>query len=447
VKFETYLIIGTRNLLQARRRTVLLATAIIAVTALFIVLRSGAKSVSDRMIETATTLSSGHVNVGGFYKVRRKGADAIVNDRRHMKEIVAEIVPEATTIIDRGRGWGRIVSQESSINVGLIGINYEEETTLFSSLKLAAENEYKKGGSDQVTGNFADLAKPGQILIFAAQAKKLGVGINDSLTIVIEASGTKTNTIDVNIAAIASDMGFSSNWSTFISRQAILDLYRLDENTTGAIQIYLKDSGDANRVMGRLKEGLTLRGYQIMDHDPKAFFMKFDKVLGEDWLGQKLDLTIWSDEISYLTWITTAFDVLSYAILAILAGIISGGIANSMWMAVRERTKEIGTIRAIGLQKGQVAWLFLLEAFLLGWIASLVGCAFGAVAVGVVNLLRIPITDQAARAFLMTNELHFSLEPSLIVNTSILFALVAAAASIAPSFRASRLRPVEALMR
>jgi putative ABC transport system permease protein len=399
------------------------------------------------MIETATTLSSGHVNVGGFYKTRRRGADAVVDNRQQLKAVVAETVPEATSIIDRARGWGRVVSRESSINTGLLGINYADEGALFSSLKLAAESEYKKDGSTQVSGNFANLEKPGQILIFAGQAKKLGVGVNDTLTIVIEASGTKTNTVDVTIAAIASDMGFTSNWSTFVSRQTILDLYRLDENTTGAIQIYLKDAGRANEVMGRLKKLLEARGYQIMEHDPKAFFMKFDKVLGEDWLGQKLDLTIWSDEISYLTWITTAFDVLSYVILAILAGIISGGIANSMWMAVRERTKEIGTIRAIGLQKNQVALLFLLEAFFLGWIASIVGCAFGAAVIGIVNFLRIPLTDQAARAFLMTNEVHFSLEPSLIIFTTILFGFIAALASLGPSFRASRLQPVDALMR
>ncbi len=447
MKLKTYTSIGLRNLLQARRRTILLATAIIAVTALFVVLRSSAKSISDRMIETATTLNSGHVNVGGFYKARRKGADAVLRDRQQLRDIVSAAVPEATSIIDRARGWGRIISSESSINTGLIGINYDAEESLFATLKLARESEYRKDGSSSMLGNFNDLAKPGRAVIFAGQAKKLGVSVNDTLTIVTEASGTRTNTVDVTIAAIATDLGFTSNFSVFVSRQTILDLYKLNSDTTGVIQVYLKDPDQSTLVMQRLKTELESRGYRLMDHDPKAFFMKLEKVLGEDWLGQKLDLTIWSDEISYLTWITTAFDVLTYAILAILASIISGGIANSMWMAVRERTKEIGTIRAIGMQKNQVAWLFLLEAFILGWVSSLIGCIVGVIMVVFVNFLNIPINDQAARTFLMATEVHFSLEASLIFYTTTLFAVIAGLAAVAPSYRASRLRPVEALMR
>ena len=38
------------------------------------------------------------------------------------------------------------------------------------------------------------------------------------------------------------------------------------------------------------------------------------------------------------------------------------GIMNTMWIAIRERTREIGTLRAIGMQRRAVLWMFLLEA-------------------------------------------------------------------------------------
>ena len=44
-------------------------------------------------------------------------------------------------------------------------------------------------------------------------------------------------------------------------------------------------------------------GYQVMEHDPRAFWMKFETVNREDWTGQKLDVTTWEDEISFLQWI------------------------------------------------------------------------------------------------------------------------------------------------
>src|SRR4051812_17980906 len=75
----TIFTIAMRNLLQAKRRTILLGLAVAIVAALFLLLRVASATVAERMVEAATTLSSGHVNVGGFYKTRRKGADPVVN--------------------------------------------------------------------------------------------------------------------------------------------------------------------------------------------------------------------------------------------------------------------------------------------------------------------------------------------------------------------------------
>src|SRR5690606_21319752 len=145
----------------------------------------------------------------------------------------------------------------------------------------------------------------------------------------------------------------------------------------GSIMIYLPNIERSNEVMERLRTGLKEKGYEIMDHDPNPFFFKFERVAGEDWLGQRLDLTVWSDEVSFVKWVTAAFDFVTLALILILASIIAGGITNSMWMAVRERTKEIGTIRAIGLQRRQVLVLFLIEAAILGGVFALIGALVG----------------------------------------------------------------------
>ena len=93
-------------------------------------------------------------------------------------------------------------------------------------------------------------------------------------------------------------------------------------------------------------------GFELMDHDPQAFFMKFERVSGEDWKGQKLDLTTWRDEVNFLTWILTGFATLRILLLGGLMVIVVVGIMNTMWMSVRERTREVGTLRAIGIFHG-----------------------------------------------------------------------------------------------
>ena len=436
--------IAFRNLIQAKRRSLLLGLAIAIVAALFLVLRVVSGSIAERMIESATTLSAGHVNVGGFFKARRRGADPLISDRMRVKQVVKQSVPEAVSLTDRHRGWGRIVGPGSSFNVGLNGIEYEEEKRFFNSLRLAPESEYKVGAGDKIVGDFAGLQQPNSVLIFSAQAKKLGVSVGDTLTMVIE--GAKANTVDLTIVAVASDIGFMSNWNVFVPRQTVLDLYRLQSNSTGVVMVYLPNPDRATAVMERLRDDLTKAGLTVMEHDPRPFFFKFDKVSGEDWLGQRLDLTIWSDEISFVLWVTRALDFVSFFVVGVLALIIVGGIVNSMWMAVRERTKEIGTMRAIGAPKSLIIVIFVAEALLLGVFAATAGTGIGCALVWITNLLKVPVTSDGVRLFLMTNTLKFNIHWTLVMTTLVLFSVVTSIAALYPAFKAARLRPVEALL-
>jgi putative ABC transport system permease protein len=62
-----------------------------------------------------------------------------------------------------------------------------------------------------------------------------------------------------------------------------------------------------------------------------------------------------------------------YGIMGAIAFSLLLMTANAMAMSVRERTREVGTLKALGFQRGTIAWLFVGEALLL----TLVGAAIG----------------------------------------------------------------------
>ena len=78
-----------------------------------------------------------------------------------------------------------------------------------------------------------------------------------------------------------------------------------------------------------------------------------------------------------MTWTLKALQGLSFVLIVILIAIIIIGIMNTMWIAIRERTREIGTLRAIGMQRREVLWMFLLESLMLGLFATVAGAGGG----------------------------------------------------------------------
>ncbi len=437
--------IALRNLIQSRRRTALVGVAISGVTTVLVVLLALANGLQDNLVQAATTISAGHVSVAGFFKPSATNINAIVTGKTAIRALVDENVQGIDYIVERHRGWGKIVGNEGTLQVGLTGIVVDDEPKLFDTLGLAFESEYVDGGRDEVIGDARDLAQPDTMVIFASQAKRLGVRVGDSVTIKTETLAGQTNTADARIVAVARDLGLLSDFAVFVDRGLILDLYRYNDDTTGALWVYLDDIDRSEQVMRDLRVAFTEAGYNLREYDANPFYFKLPKVQAEDWTGQQIDVTTWRDEVSFLTFILTGFAALSWLLTTILVSVIAVGIMNAIWTAVRERTREVGTMRAIGLSRVRVLGLFLTEAALLGALASTVGALLGLVLVLGIDALSVPITADAARAILLSDTLHLRTTPVTLVSAVAVLTFLTTLSAIWPSIRAATLPPVKAL--
>ncbi len=441
-----YTRIAIRNLRQGGRRTRLLGVALALVAGLLIQLLSLSNGVNDIMVEAATTLSAGHINVAGFYKAGQNAPGApIVTSRAELRSLLERETPGLSYIIDRHRGWAKAVSDTGSLWAGLYGLEIEQEVKLVEKLKTARTRDYLDSGTDERPGDLRRLSERDTVAMFASQAKRLRVQLGDQITLRTETLRGTSNTTDLTVVAILEDLGILSSWNLLVPKRTILELYGLQEDSTGAIMLYLENIEEAPQVMAELSETLSSKGYSVMEHDPRPFFMKFETVSGQDWTGQKLDLTTWDDEVSFFKWIITAIDGVSFLLVAVLAVIIALGIMNALWISVRERTREIGTLRAIGMSRGGVLKMILLEAAILGAAGSTVGALMSAGFSMFIDSLGIKVPIAAVRAILMSDNLHFVVEPSQVALTIISFTLLCALSSIWPAMRAANMRPITAI--
>jgi putative ABC transport system permease protein len=112
------------------------------------------------------------------------------------------------------------------------------------------------------------------------------------------------------------------------------------------------------------------------------------------------------------------------------------GVANIMYVVVRERTREIGIKRSVGARRRDVLFQFFLEAFLI----VAIGAAFGML-ISIALVQALAYLPDGAREVIGTP----TLSPVVLITTMSLLAAMAFLAGFFPARRASRLDPVECL--
>jgi len=424
--------IAARNLAAHTRRNLFLGGALASVTGLLVLLGALTSGMEAAMTESATTLMTGHVNVGGFFKITSASTAPLVSDYPKVVEEVRKRVPEIDYVTVRGRGWAKAVSENKSMDLVLAGVDVASEPAFHKVLRLSE-------------GRLEDLAQPGTVLLFEGQAERLKVKVNDVLTLSAPTARGVNNTADVRVAAIAKNVGLLSAFSAFIQADTLRQLYGLNVSTTGAIHLFLKDPRDASAVAARLRAGLAAAGWRVMDPEAQPYWIKLmQSVPAEDWTGQKIDVTTSDDEMGQFKQFILALRVVTGLLVVILMVVVVIGILNTLAIAIRERTREIGTLRAIGMQRGKVRWLILLETTLLGLAGTTAGALAASGLAAGLNAAGIKLPE-AAQIFLAQEQLTFLLDPRAIAADVVFLAAVTIAASFLPARRAARLKPVTAM--
>jgi len=194
-------------------------------------------------------------------------------------------------------------------------------------------------------------------------------------------------------------------------------LLKIPEGTTELL-VYTKDYKTAGKVLGTIKSLLS-EGEKVMDV--------------KEQLGSLYDFVEIGKYVYYFF----------YAIIVFLATFV---VINTMMMAVFERTREIGTLKAMGLTDREVFINFIYEGAILG--------ASGATAGGVVGFLANLILNKTGVNFDFAFQgismpMEYIIRPTadiyVLIVTIIMSTLLTAISTIFPARRAGKLMPAEAL--
>jgi putative ABC transport system permease protein len=412
------LTLALRNLLRHKRRTALTASALVLGIALMVLGRAWTAAMEGAVVEPARSGTLGHVQV--FAK------DAAADEGGNVSFIMPQnnyrLIPDPQALIGRvlaaeprlGAGLARLMvgallsNGDASMEVVLIGIDPAARSAVYPAVGLREGRHFAPGEHG--------------ILLNRGVAKRLGAQVGSKLVALGNSSDGRLAAVKLNVTGVWVVKGLEAyEWGAcYVDLAAVQEL--MDVGSGAGVLVFRQRDTEApvapiaaslNQLFA--KEGLPAEAYTWEE-------------MGGPFIGGML----------VTRFIARIMDL-------VMAIIVAAGVMNTALMSVFERTREVGTLRAVGARRSRILTIFLLEALFLGVFGAAGGAAAGAGLILFFERAGIPAFSEAQRYSYGGDYLYPALHWSDVTTVPAVMVVVCVLAALGPAFMASRMRPADSL--
>jgi putative ABC transport system permease protein len=242
-----------------------------------------------------------------------------------------------------------------------------------------------------------------------------GAKIGDSIILVANTKDGYQNAVELEIVGIVKEKAAQANTRlVYISQEKAQELLYMENEVT---EIVLK-TDDGNHI--------------------KAVSEKIGQLLK----SRNLKTNTWMDVSSFFVDVMEKQNLVVFALCIIFYCIVVSSIANTMFLSLFERKKEIGTMMAIGIRSGHVIRLIIVESAILGFMGSILGALISMVIIWILHNTGMSYKPPAGE-YLVT--IYPLINFGFILVSFILGILSAILGSIYPARKVLKVNPIEAL--
>lgn len=399
--------LALRNIFRNTRRTALTFMAIITGITGIVVFGGFIEFTLWGLRDSTIRTQTGHVQLyqeGYSAKGIADPYQYLIENPEQVEQALAGI-PGITTVTARLTFSGLISTGDKTLTCKGIGVNVKKEEEMSDFETIVDGRQLQADSQD---GGIVGLEL----------MKALGAKVGDYLTLLTTTADGVINAVQFKVEGVA-QTGSQEYDSVFVKLPVALVQGLLNTNSAEKIIVLLDDTEALDKT-------IPLLAAAIKDND----------------LG--LEYRLWSDLAPFYHKVVGLYNGIFSVIKVIIAIIVLFSIANTMTMAIFERVREIGTLRALGTSRAGIMKLFVSEGILLGIAGGLAGVLCGMAVAFAVNLcggIYIPPPPAMTRGYMAM----IMIVPRVLTYAFLSTLLISALSSIYPAFRASRLKIVEAL--
>jgi len=411
-----FLLLAFRNVFRNRRRT-LMTLLMVGGGVAGLLLAGGYFAFMTRGLREDTIRDGlGHLQIFTADHFKRDEVRVLDTGIENWRQVAASVgsAPHVRGVAPRIEFYGMVSNGIKAVGFMGSAVDPDKEKNLGF-----AEHLSSSAGRDLSAQSNGDARSSGDIeaLIGAGLAKSMNVKEGDGLTLLAMTSDGALNGVDVQIVGIVKT-GIAEMDARFL------------RITLPAAQRLLQSDRVTNLVVG----------LDSTDNTDAVYTALAPRLNG---LPQQMTMKKWIDLATYYNQVHTLFNGIFLFMGLIVFLMVLMSSVNTLLMAMLERTREIGTMLAMGTPRAWIVALFMLEATLLGLLGAAAGVAGGNLFGSLLNAAGLHMPPPPGyTVHIPFRVLHV---PALMIGSSLMVVVSLALASMLPAIRASRLQITEAL--
>ncbi len=400
----TRLQLAWRNVFRQKTRSAATLAAISIGVAGLILVAGFVQDIFVQLGEAIIHSQTGHIQItkAGYREGRTRQPEAYLIERPEELQKAVAARPEVERVLPRLNFSGALNNGKRDLGIIGEGIEPDGEAAMGTYLRFMEGRALTDRDQDG-------------IVVGQGVAKSLGLKVGDRVTLVMTLAQGAVNTLDFELIGV-----FQSFSKEFDARAVRIPLAaaRSLMDTAGAhmLVVNLRQTGQTDAVVTALRSQFPPDKFELADWKSLSDF--YEKTVD---LYQR------------------QFGVLRLIILLMV--LLS--VANSINMTLFERTREFGTLLALGNRPGTVSRLIMLESLVLGLLGAAFGVALGIATALAISAIGIPMPPPPNANLPFTAVIR--LVPLEIAAAGVIGFVATVLATVFPARRAARLNIVDAL--